>query len=231
MNTPISPRLLACSDYITPGDRVADIGCDHGYLGIYLLTHEIASKVYAADINPQPLASAVRNAEKFQVQSNISFYLSNGAKNIPHDFDTLVCAGMGGDTIVSILEGASWLSSGSYRLVLQCQSKTHMLRKYLSENGWSIPREKILRDGRFLYSVMEAVHKPGQNLTPGQWYFSPALLSMPTKESAEYFSQITGGLKRAVEGRKENADPVHIAALNELNALAEITQWLKGDPQ
>ena len=66
MNTPISPRLLACCDYIKPGDRVADIGCDHGYLGIHLLTNKIASKVYAADIKPQPLASSVRNAEKFQ---------------------------------------------------------------------------------------------------------------------------------------------------------------------
>lgn len=230
MNTPISPRLLACCDYINPGDRVADIGCDHGYLGIYLLTNGIASKVYAADIKPQPLASAIRNAEKFQVQSCISFYLSDGAKSIPHDFDTLVCAGMGGDTIVSILDGAPWLSTGPYRLVLQCQSKTHLLRKYLSENGWAILREKVLRDGRFLYSVMEVSQKPGQQLTPGQWYFSPALLSSPSKESSEYFLQIVGGLKRAIDGRKENADPVHIAALNELYALADITQWLKGEP-
>ena len=49
-------------------------------------------------------------------------------------------------------------------------------------------------------------------------------------ESCEYFSQIVGGLKRAIDGRKENADPVHIAALDELCALADITQWLKGEP-
>ena len=229
MTTPISSRLLACCDYINPGDRVADIGCDHGYLGIYLLTQGIASKVYASDINPQPLASAVRNAEKYQVQADISFYLSDGAKNIPQDFDTLICAGMGGDTIVSILEGSPWILTGSYRLVLQCQSKTHTLRKFLSENGWSISREKILRDGRFLYSVMEVIHKSGAELTPGQWYFSPALLSTPSKETAEYFGQIVGGLKRAIDGRKEKADPVHIAALDELNSLADAKYWLKGD--
>ena len=229
MTTPISSRLLACCDYINPGDRIADIGCDHGYLGIYLLTQGIASKVYASDINPQPLASAVRNAEKYQVQTDISFYLSDGAKNIPRDFDTLICAGMGGDTIVSILEGSPWILAGSYRLVLQCQSKTYMLRKFLSEKGWSISREKILRDGKFLYSVMEVTHRSSAELTPGQWYFSPALLSNPSKETAEYFAQITGGLKRAIDGRKENADPIHIAALDELNALKDTTNWLKGD--
>lgn len=229
MNIPISKRLLACCDYILPGDRVADIGCDHGYLGIYLLTKGIATKVYASDIKPQPLASAMRNAEKYQVQDNIHFYLSDGAKDIPHDFDSLVCAGMGGDTIVSVLDGAPWLCSGSYRLVLQCQSKTHLLRKYLSDNGWTISKEKILRDGRFLYSVIEAARQNGQALTPGQWYFSPALLSNPAKETAEYFAQITSGLRRAIEGRKENADPIHMAAFNELTALAENTDWLKGD--
>lgn len=228
MNTPISPRLLACCDYIRPGDRVADVGCDHGYLGIYLLTNGIASKVYASDINPQPLASAVRNAEKYQVQSNMHFYLSDGAKDIPHDFDTLVCAGMGGDTIVGILKSAPWLSSGSYRLVLQCQSKTYLLRKFLSQNGWYILREKILRDGRFLYSIIEAEQKAGQALTPGQWYFSPALLSMPSIDTAEYFKQITEGLRRAVESRGENANPTQITALNELITLAYNTDWLKG---
>ena len=31
---PLSNRLLACCGYVKPGDRVADVGCDHGYLGI-----------------------------------------------------------------------------------------------------------------------------------------------------------------------------------------------------
>ena len=52
MKAPISTRLLACCDYIAPGDRVADVGCDHGYLGIHLLLTGLASRVIAADIRP-----------------------------------------------------------------------------------------------------------------------------------------------------------------------------------
>ena len=62
MKLPISQRLLACCAFVHPGDRVADIGCDHGYLGIHLLTNGIASSVIAADIRESPLQSAIRNA-------------------------------------------------------------------------------------------------------------------------------------------------------------------------
>ena len=50
MNLPISDRLLACAAFVNPGDRVADVGCDHGYLGIYLLKRNIAKHVLASDL-------------------------------------------------------------------------------------------------------------------------------------------------------------------------------------
>ena len=128
MKLPISQRLLACCSFVHPCDRVADIGCDHGYLGIHLLTNGIASSVIAADIREGPLQSAIRNAEKYGVAGNIRFFLSDGVKTIPRDFDTLVCAGMGADVMISILEAAPWLQQDSYRLILQCQSRTHQLR-------------------------------------------------------------------------------------------------------
>ena len=198
MKIPLSSRLLACCDFIKPGDRVADIGCDHGYLGIYLLKNGIASKVIASDINEGPLQSAVRNSEKFGVRDRISFCLSDGVRNIPQDFDTLVCAGMGGDTMVSILSAAPWLQNAQYRLILQCQSKTPMLRRYLSDTGWQIKAEKVLRDGKFLYTVMEVVWQPElPKLTPAQAYIPPALLANSAPEAIEYCNWVIGGLRIA----------------------------------
>ena len=106
---PLSNRLQSCCRFVNPGDRVADIGCDHGYLGIHLLVSGIASSVIAADINEGPLSSAVKNAATYGVSDRIAFYLSDGVKNVPRDFDALVCAGMGADTMISILEAAPWL--------------------------------------------------------------------------------------------------------------------------
>ena len=219
MKLPISSRLLACAGFVAPGDRVADIGCDHGYLSIHLLTNGIASGIIASDINEGPLQSAVRNAEKYGVRDKIRFFLSDGVRNIPRDFDTLVCAGMGGDTMIHILESAPWLKSNQYRLVLQCQSKTPMLRRWLSEHGWRITEESVLRDGRFLYTVMEVYWEPEYpRLSVGEWYFPPALLENPSHEVPAYFKWVTEGLRIATTHKD---DPEKKQALAELEALAK----------
>ena len=132
MKLPISDRLLACANFVGRGDRVADIGCDHGYLSIHLLTNGIASSCIASDVNAAPLESARRNAGKYGVANKMEFCLSDGVRSIPRDFDCMVCAGMGADTMMHILSEAPWLKNERYRLVLQCQSKTPMLRRYLS---------------------------------------------------------------------------------------------------
>ena len=217
MKIPLSSRLLACSSFIKNGDRVADIGCDHGYLGIYLLEQKIASCVIAADINPMPLQCAKNNAAKYGYTDKMSFYLSDGVKTVPQDFDSMICAGMGADTIISILDNAPWLKSEKYRLILQCQSKTQMLRQFLSAQGWYINQESILRDGRFLYTVMEVIWKPdAPRLTMAQCYLSPALLSNQTAELKEYYKWLLNGLSIKADHK---TDPALDQVITELNSL------------
>ena len=227
MNLPISDRLLACANFVAPGDRVADIGCDHGYLGIYLLKNHLASQVIASDINEGPLNAAVCNAEKYGVRDKMRFYLSDGVKNIPRDFDAMVCCGMGGDTMISILEAAPWLKDNKYRLILQCQSKRPELRKYLSEQGWFIREETVLRDGRFLYTIMEVVYMPGMELTAGGCHFPPALLRNPSKDLPAFYRWVVGGLRMIVDNQGETAHPFKVQALEELTNLPEELSWLK----
>ena len=217
MHLPISARLLACADYIRPGEVVADVGCDHGYLGIHLLTGGIAKRVIASDINEGPLQSAQRNARKYGVESKMSFHLCPGVRDVPREFDVLVCAGMGADTMVSILEDAPWLKRDCYRLILQCQSKTPLLRRYLSENGWHIETESVLKDGRFLYTVMEVIWAPEKpRLTVGGWYLPPALLTNAYPETAEYVFRTMEGLRLAVSHRD---DPEKKQALEEIERI------------
>lgn len=220
MRIPLSKRLVRCADYIGITGCVADIGCDHGYLGISLLKNGQAQSVIAADIRPMPLQAAKENAKRFGFEQQMEFFLSDGATVIPRDFDVMVCAGMGADTIISILENAPWLKSTSYRFVLQCQSKTAMLRKYLNENGFSIVRESALKDGRFLYTVMEVIFKQDAPFTAGQCYFSPALARERTEETIAYYRQVVTRLEREVAGQKEAADPISIEALRELKENA-----------
>ena len=200
MKLPLSNRLLACASFVRPGDRVADIGCDHGYLGLHLLQTGTAVSIIAADVNEGPLLSAVHNADKFGLRSKMRFYLSDGFRNVPRDFDCAVCAGMGADTMISILEAAPWLRSESYRLILQCQSKRPELRRYLSDHGFRICRETLARDGKFIYPVMEVTYGPAEPLTDAQCHLSPALLASRAELLPEFLERVIGGLETTVNG-------------------------------
>ncbi len=231
MKLPISDRLLACAGFVKRGSRVADIGCDHGYLSIHLLTNGIASSCIASDVNEGPLQSAMRNARKFGVANKIEFHLSDGVQNIPRDFDTLVCAGMGADTMIHILEDAPWLRNEGYTQILQCQSKTPMLRRYLSENGWVISEEAVLRDGRFLYTIMEVAYRPEHaGLTVGAWYFPPALLKNPSKDLPAYYKWVVDGLKIAT-AHQDDAEKKQALAELELLAQNENLTFLREETQ
>lgn len=224
MKLPLSNRLLACCDFVSPGDRVADIGCDHGYLGIYLLKNGIASNVIASDVNEKPLQSALHNAVKFGVKEHMSFYLSDGIRSIPREFDVLVCAGMGGDTMMSILEAAPWLKDPKYRLILQCQSKRPELRRHLYRLGFAIRRETLAQDGKFLYPVMEVVYAPGQTLTAAECYITPALLASGSPLLPAFLNRVTGGLRQTVEGLSRTGGEKYeeyLAIFGELQKLEE----------
>ena len=222
MKIPMSNRLLAACSFVHKGDRVADIGCDHGYLGIYLLTNGIASSTIEADINPQPLDSARRNGRKFGVESAMTFCLSDGAKDIPRDFDTMVCAGMGADTIMSIIAGSPWLKDPRYRLILQCQSKRPELRRWLYDAGFHIVRETLAQDGKFIYTVMEVTYGPAEGPTPAETFLSPQLLEDNHPLLPAFYDRVVGGVRTSVEGlRRSNSDqlPIFEEILSDLEKL------------
>lgn len=224
MKLPLSNRLLACCAYVRPGDRVADIGCDHGYLSIHLLQNNTASSVIASDVNEGPLQSAMRNARKFGVHNRISFYLSDGVRNIPRDFDCMVCAGMGADTIMSILDAAPWLKNEKYRLILQCQSKRPELRQWLSDKGFRINRETLAKDGKFVYSIMEVVFDPGFGLTPAETYITRQLLEDNHPLLPEYYERVKSGIELTIFGLTRSGDdrlPIYQQILSDLTAMED----------
>lgn len=224
MKIPLSDRLLACCNFVKPGDRVADVGCDHGYLGIYLLTQGIASSVIESDVAEGPLQSAMRNAVKFGTKSNMSFHLSDGVKDIPRDFDCMVCAGMGADTIMSILHHAPWLKDSQYRLILQCQSKRPELRQWLYDAGYRINRETLAKDGKFVYTIMEVVFDPGHGITPAETYITKQLLEDNHPLLPEYYERVKHGVELTIFGLKRANDdqlPIYETILSDLTAMEE----------
>ena len=224
MKLPLSSRLLACCDFVNKGDRVADVGCDHGYLGIHLLQNGIASSVMESDVAEGPLHSAKRNAAKFGMKDRMTFHLSDGLQNVPRDFDCLVCAGMGADTIMSIIHHAPWLKDSKYRLILQCQSKRPELRQWLYDEGFRINRETLAKDGKFVYSIMEVVFDPGHGITPAETYITKQLLEDNHPLLPEYYERVKHGVELTIFGLKRSGSDqlsIYETILSDLTAMEE----------
>ena len=225
MKLPLSSRLLSCCTFVNKGDRVADVGCDHGYLGIHLLQNGIAASVIESDVAEGPLQSAMRNAAKFGVKNKMTFCLSDGLRNVPRDFDVVVCAGMGADTIMSIIHHASdWLKDPKYRLILQCQSKRPELRQWLYDEGFRINRETLAKDGKFVYSIMEVLYDPGHGITPAETYITPQLLEDNHPLLPEYYERAKNGVELTIFGLKRSGDDrlaIYEHILTDLTAMEE----------
>lgn len=207
MKVPISRRLLCCAGLVPAGARVADVGCDHGYLGIYLLREGIARWVAATDLREKPLQKARQNADQFGTADRMDFSVADGLTAVaPEAVDTIVIAGMGGDNIAAILEAAPWVRDPQYTLILQPQTSGNDLRRYLGRAGFSIETERLVRDGGFLYFTILARYGGGRPLTPGEQYLSPQLLRSGDALLPDYFDRILPALERTVAGIRAGGD-------------------------
>ncbi len=225
MKLSISNRLACCASLIPTGSRVADIGTDHGYLSIWLLQTGAARTVIAADLREQPLSRARRNAARYGMSERMRFVLSDGLDRIaPDEIDCVVCAGMGGDCIVHILQAAPWLRNARYALVLQPQSAGQALRQYLTQAGFAIETETLARDGGFYYTVLRARFGEAVTLTPGQQYVSPQLLQSGSGLLPAYLARVESALRTTVEGlaTSQKAAPERVAYYTQ--ALQEVEE-------
>ena len=229
MSVPISQRLKCCADMVPINARMADIGTDHGYLGIHLLTQGLVRYVAACDLREAPLQSARRNAARYHTEEHMEFFLSDGLREVdPDSIDTVVCAGMGGDLIIQILSQAPWLCSERYTLILQPQTSIQDLRAWLGAHGFYEERSELVQDGGFIYCICRVRWGQGMRLTPGQQFVSPALLASGNSLLREYtlrlrqsLERITAGLSRAEAGADPERLQYYRAAMAELKEMEE----------
>ena len=200
----LSKRLKTVADLVTPCDKVADIGTDHGYVPIYLIKENIVNFAYAMDVNEGPLTIAKSNIISEGLESRIEALLSDGFDSFgDRKADSVIIAGMGGDLIVDILTRAS--NYDFAELVLSPHKRTDLVRKYISENGYKIIDEKMVEDNNKYYPVMKAV-KGDSDYSDVELEFGPVLLTkkdetLKTFLDLEYqkFSRIKSGLDKEDE--------------------------------
>lgn len=163
----LSMRLSAIAEMVTQGNRLVDVGCDHGYLPVCLmLEHKIPGAI-AMDVRKGPLSRAQEHIAEYGLTAYIETRLSDGLQKLQAgEGDTLVIAGMGGPLMERILTEGGKVLEGFQELILQPQSDIPHFRRFIREKGYEIVQEElILEDGKF-YPMMKAVPAETEELVP-----------------------------------------------------------------
>ncbi|MDE6622273.1 MAG: class I SAM-dependent methyltransferase [Lachnospiraceae bacterium] len=154
----LSDRMRAVVGLVQPCKSIADIGCDHGYVAMELVRSNICRHVIAMDINSGPLDRAKCNIADYDMQDYIETRLSDGTGALgAGEAEGIICAGMGGKLVISILEKGKQKIDEMKQVILQPQSELDEVRSYLRRIGYLIEQEDIIyEDGKF-YPMMRAL--------------------------------------------------------------------------
>lgn len=155
----LSKRLQSVADRISNGLVLADVGCDHGYLSIWLCQSNKIPSAIAMDVNKGPLERAEQNVALYGLKDRIQLRLSDGLMKLKAgEVESVAIAGMGGMLTIRILNAREDILSELKELVLEPQSDVEGVRRYLGERGFLIVDEDmVLEDGKF-YPVIRAVN-------------------------------------------------------------------------
>jgi tRNA (adenine22-N1)-methyltransferase len=164
-------RLDAIEALVRPGRGLIDVGTDHGYLPVSLARHGYPGALFASDLREGPLAAARRSAAAAGLAGRIAFQLCDGLDACaPESVDTIVIAGMGGDTICGILDRAEWCLDGRYSLILQPMTRAEVLRFWLVNNGFTIDTERLTQEEGRIYAVLRARFGGAQRLCDAELF-------------------------------------------------------------
>lgn len=215
----LQPRLHLLARLVPEGCRLTDVGTDHGYLPVSLLQQGRIISAIASDIGAEPLEHARRTAAQYGA-AGIDFRLCPGLSAIaPEETDVIVIAGMGGETIMTILQDAPWTKDGRHTLLLQPMTKTADLRRWMADNGYTFTDEHLVEDKGRLYPVLTVTGGKHRALTEAEALCGVLLESDPLYGA--YLSEHAAKLRRSAEGLRRSSAPDAAAQAARMDALAE----------
>lgn len=217
-------RLLEAAKLVRPGRVVADIGCDHGKLAVYLAKSGRAAKVIAVDKRPIPLSHAKALVLQTGVGPLVDCRLGDGfAPLAPGEAEEIVIAGVSGETIAQIVSAAAWARDTSLHFVFVPATRVWFLRKWLCENGFAIEREVPVEENARFYTVLSVFYTGERVAAPTPLFCEVGLVPCSAAAAAKgYIGKRAEHLEKRLLAPME---PEERAALEQL--LREVEQCLQ----
>lgn len=172
----LSKRLQTIANLVPSNSIVADIGCDHGLLDIYLTLNNISKKAYACDIVDGAIKIVQENKKKYKA-NNVYVRQGNGLDVITSKdkVNTIIMSGLGNITITNILNNNINKLDNIDNIIIQSNTNVFQIRKYLISIGYYIENEKMVLDNKIIYTVI-LFKKGKRNYTKKEIFLGPILL-------------------------------------------------------
>ncbi len=140
---PIDERLGLAASLVRQGAYFADVGTDHAYLPLHLLSLGKIRAAVASDVAKGPLLRAEANVRASGEEGRVFLVLADGLKGMEGlGLTDIAICGMGGEMISEILRAAEFVRSPSVRLILQPMTRVDVLRSYLAKAGFAVFSER-----------------------------------------------------------------------------------------
>lgn len=166
--------MEAILQLIKPVDKVAEIGADHGILSAHIVQRGLCKHIVVADISAASLQKATRLFSYHGFSDVATFSSADGLSALAEPVDCVLIAGMGAETILSILERGMY-HLGEATLILQANGKHHLLRRWLSGHGYAISNERLVQEKHRFYVVIQGVRREAR-YREKELYIGPCLL-------------------------------------------------------
>lgn len=156
----MTERMKTVCSFLPSCRHFADVGCDHGYMAKYMLSHGLCARAYISDISVMSLQKAQLLLSEEIADGRCIPVVADGMKGLPKDIDCLLIAGLGGEQIVRILK-EGYLPE---RFVLQPMKNTDKVRAYLREKDAKIDTDFTFGAG-YYYDLIAGQNSGGNGYT------------------------------------------------------------------
>ena len=148
----LSKRLSSIASLVDT-KRVIDVGCDHGYLDIYLTLYKDCMCI-ASDISDKAIKNCLENIKMYNLLDKIEVMVTDGINGISiNNDDTLILSGMGTNTIKSILSNQVLCNT----IIISSNNNLDELRYFMVDLGYKIINEVYVEENNIHYVIIKFI--------------------------------------------------------------------------
>ena len=184
----INSRLKKIGDLVEANSFCLDVGCDHAFLDIYLVTRNKNIKAIASDIAEGPLEQAKKNIKRERLEDKIEVRLGPGLTTYSKEINTIIISGMGGRNIIGICKDSPKVLKQVDTMIISPNNYQEDVKRYLTKNGFYIENEEFVKDKKFIYQII-ILKKGKKKYTKKDYFFGPVFLIKKGPLFREYYER------------------------------------------